>query len=198
MESNLPVIAKRLWSVVRVVLIMLRKGICKRRLLLELNTMLKRGKIAGKALGNLMFHHHHHRDGPLPYSAPGEYEFSCSNSPSSHHSHFSPFHVPKRRNHHNQSHMFASQHAPPTNEDYYDNILELIQLYNGGVFEASPSPILPGLGFGKSPMVRQLRITDSPFPLQNPEEDNNHVDQAAEEFIQRFYKQLKQQKKSGA
>lgn len=52
------------------------------------------------------------------------------------------------------------------------------------------SPALPG--FGRSPMVRQLRITDSPFPLRDVDEDS-HVDEAAEEFIMKFYKELKQQ-----
>ncbi|XP_047963534.1 uncharacterized protein LOC125208034 [Salvia hispanica] len=52
------------------------------------------------------------------------------------------------------------------------------------------SPALPG--FGPSPMVRQLRITDSPFPLCNAEEDN-HVDEAAERFIMKFYSDLKRQ-----
>ncbi len=61
---------------------------------------------------------------------------------------------------------------------------------NEGMVEASPA--LPG--FGRSPMVRQLRITDSPFPLRDIDEDSVHVDKAAEEFIERFYKELRQQK----
>lgn len=55
---------------------------------------------------------------------------------------------------------------------------------------AAASPALPG--FGKSPIVRQLRITDSPFPLRDADEDNQ-VDEAAEEFIQRFYNDLRRQ-----
>lgn len=61
--------------------------------------------------------------------------------------------------------------------------------------EASPM-VLPG--FGKSPMVRQLRVTDSPFPLKDNEEVDAQVDKAAEEFIKNFYKELKQQKKKAA
>ena len=53
------------------------------------------------------------------------------------------------------------------------------------------SPALPG--FGRSPMVRQLRITDSPFPLKDIDGDGE-VDKAAEEFIERFYNELKRQK----
>ncbi|KAI3671590.1 hypothetical protein L1987_52001 [Smallanthus sonchifolius] len=44
-------------------------------------------------------------------------------------------------------------------------------------------------GFGRSPVVRQLRVTDSPFPFCNVDEDN-HVDEAAEQFIIRFYNDL--------
>ncbi|KAK9142058.1 hypothetical protein Syun_011458 [Stephania yunnanensis] len=45
-----------------------------------------------------------------------------------------------------------------------------------------------------SPLVRQLRITDSPFPLRNDDEDyDGRVDQRAEMFIESFYEQLKQQ-----
>lgn len=59
---------------------------------------------------------------------------------------------------------------------------------------SSPVSVLPGFGFGKSPMVRQLRITDSPFPLKEIGDENSHVDKEAEEFIQRFYEQLRLQK----
>lgn len=62
---------------------------------------------------------------------------------------------------------------------------------NGAV--SVPSPIKPtGLVVGRSPVFRQLRITDSPFPVQNSE-DNKYVDQAADDFIKRFYSRLNQQ-----
>jgi hypothetical protein len=63
-------------------------------------------------------------------------------------------------------------------------------LNNEALVEASPA--LPG--FGRSPMVRQLRITDSPFPLSDTDEDC-HVDKAAADFIEKFYRELRQQKK---
>lgn len=53
----------------------------------------------------------------------------------------------------------------------------------------------------KSPFVRQLRVTDSPFPLKDgkgnnkeEEEEDIKVSKAAEEFIQRFYRNLRMQK----
>ncbi|CAK9153507.1 unnamed protein product [Ilex paraguariensis] len=199
MEPNLPVMAKKFWSMVRVAFFMLRKGISKRKLMLDLNMMMKRSKIAGKAIQNLMFHHTHHRsssfshrrsyDGRISFSVPGEYEFSCSNSPA----YFQfPFHLTKRKNHH--SHLFSCAHAPPTDDDMVTvnavvKALEMLQ------HSEAASPALPG--FGRSPMVRQLRITDSPFPLRDLDEDN-YVDEAAEEFIVKFYNDLRQQNSMAA
>ncbi|KDP40869.1 hypothetical protein JCGZ_24868 [Jatropha curcas] len=202
MEQNLPLIAKRVWETVRVIYFMLRKGISKRKLLLDLNLMLKRSnsKIAtkAKAIGNLMFHHHsnhhdNHRDvfsftGPLH-----EYEFSCSNTPM----YSLPFQVNKRRHHHHNNFFSCAFHAPPTLDDDVTAAnavklaLEMLNNNNEGMVEASP--MLPG--FGRSPMVRQLRITDSPFPLRDVDDDNGIVDKKAEEFIERFYKELRQQRK---
>uniref|UniRef100_A0A0E0JXP0 Uncharacterized protein n=1 Tax=Oryza punctata TaxID=4537 RepID=A0A0E0JXP0_ORYPU len=104
-----PGVARRLWRVVRAVLYMLRRGLAPsgRKLAMDLHLILRRGKIAGKALGHLVtFHHHGHRgagfsaaaaagsslscraiDPALAVYEPSrgrrEVEFSCSNTPSS-------------------------------------------------------------------------------------------------------------------
>lgn len=67
-------------------------------------------------------------------------------------------------------------------------------MLNNDMVEASPLVSLPG--FGKSPMVRQLRVTDSPFPLKD--DGDSRVDKAAEDFINKFYKDLKLQKRRAA
>ncbi|KAM7480487.1 hypothetical protein LguiA_028700 [Lonicera macranthoides] len=202
MEENLPaVIAKRFWSIMRVALLVLRKGISKRKLMLDLNMMMKRGKIAGKALQNLMFHHHHHhhhawsssplnrRHLPFPPQV-GEYEFSCSNSPANPNTHshsLFPFHLTKRNKPHNHPHFFSCTHAhAPSTDDDLNTVVKALEMLNS----EGASPELPG--FGRSPTVRQLRITDSPFPLRDIDEDR-HVDEAAEEFIIKFYNELRQQ-----
>ncbi|KZV58825.1 hypothetical protein F511_18662 [Dorcoceras hygrometricum] len=185
MEQNMPIIAKKVWKIIRVAYFMLRKGISKGKILADLNFMLKRGKIAGKleAIHNLMFHHHssstassfstdHHRH--LSFPTPlNEYEFSCSNTPAHTIFHL-PFHLNKRR---------PSNAAAPLDGDLVAEAREMI-------ISASISPVLPG--FGPSPMVRQIRVTDSPFALREIEEDN-HVDEAAAEFINKFYNDLKRQ-----
>nr|GMC49967.1 AF211533_1 Avr9/Cf-9 rapidly elicited protein 146 [Ipomoea batatas] len=146
--NNLPVIAKKFWSIVRAALFMLKQGLCKRKLMLDLNLMLKRGKIAGKAAIHNLIN--------------------------------SPAHYKKSKHH---ALHFPCAHAPPTDDDSFMKALEMHVLQS-----ETASPALPG--FGRTPLVRQLRVTDSPFPLREGEADC-HVDEAAEEFISRFYNGLR-------
>ncbi|XP_077217974.1 uncharacterized protein LOC143852472 [Tasmannia lanceolata] len=195
MESSPPVLAKKLWNIVRIMFFMIRKGISKRKLMMDLHLMMKRGKIASKAIGNLMFHNHHHFScrstdvNPSSY-APREYEFSCSNSPAF------PFHLTKRNKNHphfsqnRPLNYFSCKHPRSAENDVVASLQKTLEILNYEMPEASPM-----LSFGRSPiMVRQLRITDSPFPLKNGDEDS-HVDKEAEEFIKRFYEQLRLQKR---
>ncbi|XP_071712017.1 uncharacterized protein [Rutidosis leptorrhynchoides] len=193
MEQNLPLVAKKVMSLVRVMLFIIRKNLSKRKLLLDLNMMMKRGKIAGKALQNLMFHHHHNwsssafnrrsndsRNFTFPPPETEDYEFSCSNSPAYP---MSLFTTHKKNHYKNKKHVVKNDH----DEIYIDHsIIKALEMLTS----TNASPALPG--FGKSPMVRQLRITDSPFPLSNGDEDN-YVDEAAEKFILKFYKELRRQ-----
>ncbi|KAK4349910.1 hypothetical protein RND71_029223 [Anisodus tanguticus] len=204
MEQNLSVIAKKFWNIVRVAFFMLRRGISKKKFMLDFNLLMKRGKIANKAVfQNLMFHHTHQWSSSFsssassstapsvcPRASDGEYEFSCSNSPAFH----LPFNFNKRGKHY--AHLFPCAHAPPTADDdvvvmnaAVMKALEMIQCAN-----ASPANNMPE--FGRTPTVRQLRITDSPFPLRNVEEDSK-VDEAAEKFISKFYRDLMRQASPG-
>ncbi|XXG64350.1 hypothetical protein AAC387_Pa05g2328 [Persea americana] len=192
-----PVLAKRLWNILRIVIFMIRKGISKRKLMVDLHMMMKRGKMAGKkAFGSLMSHHHHsnfscrtatdvhHRmSRSHPFYAPREYEFSCSNSPAFIFPSFQ-FHLPTRKNHQRRHH----------DEDDMSALRKALEMLDSET--SSPVSVLPGFGFGKSPMVRQLRITDSPFPLKESGDENSHVDKEAEEFIKSFYEQLRLQKRA--
>ncbi|KAL2462617.1 hypothetical protein Fot_53854 [Forsythia ovata] len=193
MEQNLPVTTRKVWNIVRTMFFLLRKGITKGKLVAELNMMFKRWKIAGKAIQNLMFHHWSVAAGRRsPLDSPNEYEFSCSNSPTYPNFHI-PFHLNKnKRKHNHHAHLFSSTRQPQTPPSMEDDIVTLnavvrtLEILNS----ATASPALPG--FGKSPMVRQLRITDSPFPLQDVDEDNR-VDEAAEKFIMKFCNDLRRQ-----
>ncbi|KAL0554127.1 hypothetical protein IC582_008041 [Cucumis melo] len=205
MEQNLEVISKKIWNMVRIAYYMLRKGISKSKLMVDLTNLIsKRRKLTGKALKNLMFHHHDGVSG-LAFSlapfrrnhhgldlaaAAGHYEFSCTNTPA-----FPSFHYTfnKRR------HFFACAHAPNTLDDdvaamnAFKAVWEALNNNNNDMAAEVASPALPG--FGRSPMfVRQLRVTDSPFPVAGGADEDCHVDKAAEEFINRFYKKLRLQK----
>ncbi|KAI3983728.1 hypothetical protein MKX01_001132 [Papaver californicum] len=192
------VVAKRLWNIVRVAFFMIRKGISKnnKSLMLHLhNIMSKHGKIATKLIANLMmFHHHPNHSAQVSSSKiPRHYEFSCSNSPATHMSsnYNSSKHKKGRGN-------FSFSEEDITTVKAVQRVLEMLNdemmTENGGM--TIPSPYLPGLGFGRSPMVRQLRVTDSPFPLRDNAVDESecHVDEDAEEFIKSFYAQLRSQK----
>ncbi|KAG5523477.1 hypothetical protein RHGRI_035324 [Rhododendron griersonianum] len=182
-QTNVQVVAKKLWNLVRVMYSMLRKGISKGKLIINLNTMLKRGKIAGKAaILNLILHHHHHHstaasdrlsqhDGHLSFPAPrDEYEFSCSDSPAV----SFPFHLGKRNKRRSGA---CDDHAPEVEDD--------VVTATSGVKKVLEMP-----RFG---VVRQLRITDSPSPLPEVGGADGHVDEAAEDFIVRFYNDLRKQ-----
>ncbi|GLJ38001.1 hypothetical protein SUGI_0773440 [Cryptomeria japonica] len=69
-----PLIKRRLWNMVRVVIFLTRKCMLKRRYLHEIFT--KRGKLLANNVRNIMFQSGSH--GPFGLR---EYEFSCSNSP---------------------------------------------------------------------------------------------------------------------
>ncbi|XP_028778920.1 uncharacterized protein LOC114735401 [Neltuma alba] len=197
MESNLPVISKKVWSIVRVVFFMLRKGLTKPKLLMDLNLMLKRpGKLAGKAIANLISHHHHcHHGGSaashdvhLQFSTASEYEFSCSNSPS--YSFFSKRHFSR--------HFLACAHAPLTLDDdavVVNNALKVaLEIIDDKKCKdvAEASPALPRSG--PTQTARPVMVTDSPFPVQDGNDDGDHrVDKAAEQFIERFFRELRKQ-----
>ncbi|GAV92081.1 DUF761 domain-containing protein [Cephalotus follicularis] len=193
-ETKQPVRYKKLWKIVRVLFFMLKASISESKLMVDLQMMIKRSnKVAGKAIYNFIFHHQHssftscRSDDALNFISPKDYEFSCSNSPA-----FQSFYAHKRKHHHNVRHFEKSFR--------YDDVTtvaavqKMLEMLNNEVVEASPL-VLPG--FGRSPIARQLRITDSPFPLKD-EGDSQVVDKAAEEFIKNFYKDLKLQKTKAA
>nr|XP_043623090.1 uncharacterized protein LOC122594850 [Erigeron canadensis] len=208
--------AKKLWGIIRVILYMMKKGISTNIPWFEIHMMLKRStKLAGKAIGNLLLDHHQSLSSAFTcrpnnihktFIQPLEYEFSFTNTPLFH---------PKRKNkrrHHLFNHTVKNSyhHQNHNNESSVNNVKRVFDILNSyenhcettsfGEQETVKSP-LTLLGFGESTNVnvRQLRVTDSPFPVNNnDEEDTLQVDKAAEEFIKNFYNELKKQKKRAA
>ncbi|KAL8139457.1 hypothetical protein V2J09_005478 [Rumex salicifolius] len=178
-EMQVEAIPKKIWSVMR--------GVSKRKLSLHLNFMLKRSKMAGKSLGNIMFNHQPAASAAADlfslYKAAEagrrEYEFSCSNTPA-----HRKFLFKKKQQQAQYEAHYEAQYE--TIEEEFMNMMGL----NDAVEAASASPVLPGLlGF------RPIRVTDSPFPVFSGRiaEGECHVDEAADEFIRRFYSQLRRQ-----
>ncbi|KAI3714672.1 hypothetical protein L6452_21631 [Arctium lappa] len=205
-EQRAPLMAKKLWSIIRAILYMVKKGLSKSIPWLELHAIMikKSGKIAGKAIGNLLLDHQttltcRPNDIRTTFISPREYQFSCSNTPLNNNNFY-----PKRKNNHHH-HYAAGNHHRRSHKDReltVGNVKRVFEILNdyesaaaAAVVEPEKSP-LTALGFGGSPRVRELRVTDSPFPVSNTAEDGgDQVDKAADEFIKNFYNELKQQKK---
>ncbi|XP_059286075.1 uncharacterized protein LOC132039595 [Lycium ferocissimum] len=250
MEQNLPVVAKKFWKIVRVALCMLRKGVSKQKLMLDIKLMMKRSKISSykSAVQNLMFHFNliHNRrsqnDSNLPFSPrEDEYEFSCSSTPNLNkhteedvtmmnaavmkalemikaeraskkeveckkHSAsaeseewqkpkgFNVDSLPSSPNNYLQEMIKAeteSKSAAQCTKQY--PVLAVSKegphpkRCDADSLRSSPDNYLRGFG-------KQVRVTDSPFPVRNEVEAlENHVDEAADEFISKFYRNLRRQ-----
>ncbi|WJX86231.1 hypothetical protein P8452_68572 [Trifolium repens] len=182
MENNVSIITKRVWSMIRVALFMLRKGISKGKLMMDLNMIMvkRRGKLAGKAITNLMFPHHH--GGSTSRSRPHdekrlattrEYEFSCSNTPKY------KFALNNKRHRNN---YFACAHAPITQEEdiVTVNVVKAVldKTVSNNEVMVGASPVL--VGYEETP-----KDIDTDVEVE--------VDKAAEAFIKRFYLQLGKQ-----
>ncbi|KAG6492564.1 uncharacterized protein LOC121999368 [Zingiber officinale] len=190
-------VGKRLWHIVRAVFYMIRQGLSKDKLMMDLHLLRKRGKLIGKALGNLMtFHHHHHGrhhhhrhhgnslHNSVSFYSSKEAAFNCNTClayPSyDHNSH--------RHNCDYEAMAFTEALEMLNSEEDYVESSDMAS-------SLSPAPSL--WSFEKSPVaVRQLRVTDSPFPLKEEEEaTDSHIDEEAEQFIKRFYEQLRLQQR---
>ncbi|KAL0923949.1 hypothetical protein M5K25_004736 [Dendrobium thyrsiflorum] len=191
MESNTyPTITKRLCHIVRLVCYMLRNCISMRKLMMDLQLLLKRGKLAGKFLSNFITHNH---GGAASPAATGRsIEFSCSNT---------PFYTAIKK---------KNRRRRQVENDNAAMIEKAFQMLNAEVSDMesvrssampSPSPSPAAMWWlGKSPaVVRQLRVTDSPFMLnENEVVEEGKVDKEAEDFIRRFYEHLRRQQLESA
>ncbi|KAL5729039.1 hypothetical protein ACHQM5_002044 [Ranunculus cassubicifolius] len=170
----------KLSDTVFLVFCMVRKRFKARKIMANLGRMMsKHAKITYRVIGNMVFQH----DGKTRVSlvVPKHYEFSCSSTPI----HYSS------NNGKNYNVCFFSPVRPSSSNDdkmtvsALEKILEMLDSE-----EAEKSLVLPG--FGCTPIAQQLTITDSPYLPKNCDGDS-HVDQKADEFIDRFYARLRLQ-----
>ncbi|KAK8949230.1 hypothetical protein KSP39_PZI005545 [Platanthera zijinensis] len=210
MEANAPpkTTAKRVWHIVRAVFLMLREGLAKTHLFsdLHLHLLFRQGKLAGKSLRSILSHHHHHSsayggaaaaaaafscrymDPDAAIIAPREVEFSCSSTPfyaaaSRRRTHHGSGRGRRRRLHGGYEYDAA---AIARAFEILDSVPD-----SGEIAEEMPTPV-PSLLLTPA-SVRPLRVSDSPFPVKETEETDEAEDLKAEEFIQRFYEQLRRQ-----
>ncbi|KEH27183.1 hypothetical protein MtrunA17_Chr6g0486761 [Medicago truncatula] len=175
------VVTKKVWNTLRIILFMFTKNIAKSKMVAQFNLLLKRSKLAAiKAIANTLTLRHHSSSS---FVSPHDYEFSCSNNPA-----VIKFHNKNKNHRHSCHHNDVST---------MQKVLEILNDVDATF--SSPSPLVAFPGFGKSPIGKKIRVTDSPFPLKDEEgDDHSHVDVAAEEFIKRFYKNLNLQQKLAA
>ncbi|KAK5825072.1 uncharacterized protein LOC108484841 [Gossypium arboreum] len=178
MEPSPPFITKKLSNLARLSVFMIRKGFSKGKLVLDdLQFLMKRGKIVGKALNEASLSCRS-RDVHLSFVSPMEYEFSCRTSPS--HQPYVPFNGRKRK----AAARYRYYAGRPRGGDGV--VLGAMGCRDSGDY-VSPKPL----------KGRRVHISrELPLVLKDHEDDEDEyrVDEAAEEFIQSFYTQLRLQK----
>ncbi|KAG0517318.1 hypothetical protein BDA96_09G078900 [Sorghum bicolor] len=210
-----PGLARRLWHVVLAVCHMLRRGLSPKRIMMDVHLLLGRGKLVGRTLRGHLAHHpsssHHRRhhghhltnyvgasssSSTLAsfYGHPREVEFSCTTTPSYPQGLFFPF---KGRGGRGgaRGDQYGGLDAAAVARAFEMLSAEVDGGGGGtGTPAVAPSPMVAWI-LGRSPAgVRPLRVTDSPFPAV-PEDGccNERVDVEADDFIRKFYEQLRLQ-----
>ncbi|KAM0921121.1 hypothetical protein ACQ4PT_007023 [Festuca glaucescens] len=195
-------LGKRL-LVLRAMYHMLRKGLCRKRLMMDLHLLLRRGKLAGRALRAHLAHHPqpHHLTAAAAAAAdaslsvltmyqhnPPDVEFSCDTTPL--YATASPaiaflFKIGRGRGRGGSSLGVLDAATMAAAFEMMN-----AQANSGGETpRATPSPML-ALSRGRcSAGARQLRVTDSPFAVE-PEGVDERVDAEADIFIKSFYEKL--------
>ncbi|KAK1662749.1 hypothetical protein QYE76_050908 [Lolium multiflorum] len=200
-------LGKRLLRVLRAVYHMLRKGLCRKRLMMDLHLLLGRGKLAGRALRAHLAHHpqpHHLAAAAAAAGAspsaltmyqhnPRDVEFSCDTTPlyaAASPAIAFPFKIGRGRGRGGSS--LGGLDAATVAAAFEMMNAQANGGETPGATGATPSPML-ALSRGRCPAgARQLRVTDSPFPVE-PEGVDERVDAEADSFIKRFYEQLRMQ-----
>jgi hypothetical protein len=186
--------ARRLWHVVLAVCHMLRRGFSRKRVMMDVNLLLGRGKVAGRALRGHLTAASSSSSLASFYGHPREVEFSCTTTPS--YGLLFPFGGSSKGRRGGGLDAAAMARA-------FEMLRTAEADGNGAVVApspmaatATPSPMVAWI-LGRSPAgVRPLRVTDSPFPAV-PEDDgcgsSQRVDAEADDFIRKFYEQLRMQ-----
>ncbi|CAD6250990.1 unnamed protein product [Miscanthus lutarioriparius] len=214
-----PGLARRLWHVVLAVCHMLRRSLSPKRIMMDVHLLLGRDKLVGRTLRGHLAHkpssHHLTNYGGTSsrassssssstlasfYGHHQEVEFSCTTTPSYPQGLFVPLKC------HGGGGRARGEQYGGLDAVVVARAFEMLsaEVDAGGgtpavapstmVTTATPSPMVAWI-LGRSPTgVHLLRVTDSPFPVV-PEDGccNEHVNAEADDFIRKFYEQLRLQ-----
>ncbi|KAI6677417.1 hypothetical protein NL676_038213 [Syzygium grande] len=178
------IIAKRLWKIVKIAYVMIRKGLMsKRNFISDMINRARDRKLMRESLRSLSFSHYNHPRKMRRVGLNGyEYEFSCSNSPN-------PVIVHSAKN---KSHRFPCMRLPKVIEDFVEDKPVYPEML---VFMATTPEYTFNIQIERhSPFKSPYSVRVSNFSSDD-EGDGKYgqVDHKAEEFISRFYDQLRKQ-----
>jgi Cotton fibre expressed protein len=186
MELHSQTASKKIWDDLRAVLFMLKvkSVISKRKFIMDVNMFTS--KFVGKSITNLHSHKHHHSHAHRSIknaSLLNEYEFSCNNTPN-------PLHFHAKRGHNKRGNYFTCLNTPVEKggEEKEADIQTPLRL-------EYTSQELRGLTISPSPF--DVRVSDFSSMEGEGSSGNGGIDSEAEQFIRRFYEQLKKQKEVG-
>ncbi|XP_061369601.1 uncharacterized protein LOC133312430 [Gastrolobium bilobum] len=169
--SHPPMVAEKVCKTVRLIGFLIQNGVSKSKIMHDVQDVMKRGKNIGKALNDVVVRHHEaltcrSRDSHMSFVSPMEYQFSCSSSPPRH------------------SHANRRKLSPATpHARRHDKAVRLCRGTDNDALAGHYCPIR-----------RRVNITASAASMLRETEKDFHVDEAAEEFIDKFYRELRLQK----
>ncbi|GMN40006.1 hypothetical protein TIFTF001_009230 [Ficus carica] len=199
-----PLISKKLSNAVRLIMFMIQKRSRKLQTAMPdlQEVVVRRGKILGKSFNDLMLRHNTalgctSHDVRMSFVSPREYEFSCTSSPPHRRytSTSSSRHVSKRNARYNNYYKHHRGHGnriiprSPAFDDDRDDVVLPVGSFK--MFRADHSPVVKT----KAVEAASLSFRSGCSGAGAGEEEGEfHVDKAAEEFIERFYRELMMQK----
>ncbi|XP_030444173.1 uncharacterized protein LOC115666612 [Syzygium oleosum] len=178
------IVATRLWKVVRIAFVMIRKGLMSKRN--SIGDMIDRArdrKLMRESPRSLSFNHYHHSRKRRLVGLNGyEYEFSCSNSPDQ-------VIVPSAKN---KTQFFPCMRLPKVIEDFVED--EPVYPEKLVFMTTTPEYTFNIQIERHNPLKSPYSVRVSNFSSDD-EGDGKYeqVDHRAEEFIARFHGQLRKQ-----
>ncbi|KAK4276980.1 hypothetical protein QN277_015058 [Acacia crassicarpa] len=184
MDPSRPsLVVEKLCKTVRLICFLLQNGVSKSKVKHDMHFVMKRGKDLGKTLNNAVVRHHEaltcrSRDSHMSFVSPMDYQFSCSGSPPrlsyvGRRKGVSPLYTTRRQHHH----ALQYAHVTPVHRI-------------AGLCRGDEDTLVGNYSRGR------VKITEPTSMLSDDVvvEQEYRVDEAAEEFIERFYRDLRLQK----